>query len=723
MSYRILATLIAISILFTTLAFSANQNNIQARVFIDAKPQLNQFYAQHLDVVNRNYNYFEIITNQDELNELEAIGFRTEVVIDDLKKFILSRYDKTRPMGGYMTLSEINDAIDVIAADHPDIVSAKVDLGQTIEGRTMWAVKISDNPNVDEDEPEVLFTSAIHAREVITPLVLLNVMDSLTDKYASDPYIQSLVDNYETWFVPVVNPDGYYHNEVIAPGGYGMWRKNRRDNGDGTFGVDLNRNFGYQWGYDDIGSSPNTDDQTYRGTGPFSEPETQNMRDFSIAHEFEISVYYHSYSNLYLWPWSYNLTTTEDEDIFVGLGDSACFLTGYTPNYINPLYEANGGTCDWYYGEQTLKNKSYSFVVEVGTYEDGFWPATSRIVPLINENYLATLFLIEVIDSVEQAMVPKPPALILEDTVDHSSYQVEWTHPDPFNPGVNYELVEYSDYSQVTDPADNFDNFINNGFTLGYSRFHSDYSSFYSGMSTANFSGYLTTRNPVLIKPGDIFRFWTFYRIEDDYDYAYVAVSPDNVSWTNIAGNITTDENPNGNNQGNGITGESDGWVEAQFDMSDYAGQSLYISFKYDTDAAIQEEGFYVDDVELITIFGSETVVSSAIADTFYTFIDKPEETDFFYKVRGQDADGQWSLYSVMLGTHTRVGYTCGDVDGVEGINILDVVFLINSIYKGGPEPDPPVAGNADGIAPINILDVVYLINYIYKDGPEPACL
>jgi len=100
MSYRILATLIAISILFTTLAFSANQNNIQARVFIDAKPQLNQFYAQHLDVVNRNYNYFEIITNQDELNELEAIGFRTEVVIDDLKKFILSRYDKTRPMGG-----------------------------------------------------------------------------------------------------------------------------------------------------------------------------------------------------------------------------------------------------------------------------------------------------------------------------------------------------------------------------------------------------------------------------------------------------------------------------------------------------------------------------------------------------------------------------------------------------------------------------------------------
>ncbi|MCP4706890.1 MAG: hypothetical protein GY865_20005 [candidate division Zixibacteria bacterium] len=722
MSFRVFVALMSILMLFATLAFTANHNNIHAKVFIDTKPQLNQFYAQHLDVAAINNNSFEIVTNKDELNELEAIGFRTEIVIDDIEKFVISRFDPSRTMGGYLTLSEINAAIDVIVADHPTITS-KVDIGQSLEGRTMWAIKISDNPNVDEDEPEILFTSTIHAREVITPLVLLNVMDSLTDKYSSDPYIQNLVDERETWFVLNVNPDGYYENELIAPSGGGMWRKNRRDNGDGTYGVDINRNFGYEWGYDDIGSSPDGDDETYRGTAAWSEPETQNMRDFSIAHEFVISVYYHSYSNLYLWPFSYNVSLTEDEDIFIGLGDSACAFTGYTPNYINSLYPVNGGTDDWEYGEQTLKGKTYSFVVEVGTSDDRFWPATNRIQPLVDENYLSTLFLIEVIDSVEQAMVPKPPALIIADTVDLSSYQIDWTHTDAFNKGVNYELYEYSDYSQITDPGDNLDNFDVDGYSIGYSRYHSGYSSFYCGTTPPNYNGSITTKNPIPIKEGDIFRFWTYYRIEDDFDYAYVAVSQDGVSWTNIAGNITTETNPNGSNQGNGITGESGGWLEAEFDMTDYVGQSIYISFRYITDAGIQEEGIYFDDVEMVTVFGTETLVSSSIADTSFAFIDKQEDTDYFYKVRAQDADLQWSQFSPVVATHTSMGYVCGDVDGIVDINILDIVFLINYKYKDGPAPDPIIAGNVNGIEPIDILDIVHLVNFVYKDGDDPNCL
>ena len=63
----------------------------------------------------------------------------------------------------------------------------------------------------------------------------------------------------------------------------------------------------------------------------------------------------------------------------------------------------------------------------------------------------------------------------------------------------------------------------------------------------------------------------------------------------------------------------------------------------------------------------------------------------------------------------------CGDLDGIEGINILDIVYLINHIYKSGPEPIPMEAAEVDGIEGINILDIVYLINYIYKSGPEPC--
>lgn len=85
-----------------------------------------------------------------------------------------------------------------------------------------------------------------------------------------------------------------------------MWRKNRRDNLDGTFGIDLNRNYGYNWGFDDDGSSPFTGDETYRGTVPFSEPETQIMRDFVNSRSFRIALNYHTFGNLLIYPWGYD---------------------------------------------------------------------------------------------------------------------------------------------------------------------------------------------------------------------------------------------------------------------------------------------------------------------------------------------------------------------------------------------------------------------------------
>jgi hypothetical protein len=723
MSYRVFLAALAALLMFSIGAEAFNYNNMQARVFFETKSQWTQLQGLHLDIVFREGNQVEIVTNQDELAKLDALGFRTEVIIDDIEKFVQSRFDKTRTMGGYLTLSEINAAIDVLIANHPDIVSAKVDIGHTILDQPMWAVKISDNPNVDEDETEVLFTAAIHAREVITPLVLLNVMDSLTEKYPSDPFIQNLVDNREIWFVLNVNPDGYYLNELIAPGGGGMWRKNLRNNGDGTYGIDLNRNFGYNWGYDNIGSSPYTNSETYRGTGPFSEPETQNMRDFTLAHNFQIVVYYHSASNLILWPWDYDYNLyTPDHNIFQAIGDSISSFNYYRPQVGWMFYLVNGGSGDWNYGEQTLKSKSYPFIIEIGSSAtDGFWPPTSRIDDLVNENYWSTLFLAEASDSVEQVLEPIPPVLLVEDTVDNSNYAVSWTNNDLFNPGINFELIEYTDISRITDPGENLDNFTSIGFIIGYSRYHSGFTSLYSDAHT-NFSARLITKYPVSILSGDIFRFWTYYRIESGIDYAYVAVSSNGVDWTNIAGNITTTSNPNGKNLGNGITGESGGWIRGEFDMSAYVGQCVYIAFIYNTDESIEYEGIYVDDIEMVTVFGTESVISSNIENTFYLFTDKPENTDFFYKVRAQDADLQWSDYSGVRRTHARIPYVCGDIDGINGVNILDVVFLINSIYKGGPDPEPPEAGNIDGIGGINILDVVHLINYIYKNGADPNC-
>ena len=105
------------------------------------------------------------------------------------------------------------------------------------------------------------------------------------------------------WFVPVVNPDGYIFNEIIEPAGGGMHRNNRLETscGQGTGkGVDLNRNFGFDWGLNDVGSSPDPCDDTYRGDTQFSEPETQAIRDLQENYNFKNVLHYHTFSNLYI---------------------------------------------------------------------------------------------------------------------------------------------------------------------------------------------------------------------------------------------------------------------------------------------------------------------------------------------------------------------------------------------------------------------------------------
>jgi len=653
--------LIVLAILFN-FSLSFGEEYIQAKIYIDSKNDYQKVRELPLDQVYQTDTYIEVVTNQDELKLLQSLGLRVEVVHEDMVAFYQSRLDASRDMGGYMTLDEINEKLDSIIADHSSIVSNKVSIGQTIEGRDVWAVKISDNPNTDESEPEILYTAAIHAREVITPLVVFNIMDHLTDNYGILSDITELVDNREMWFVVPVNPDGYYYNEVTNPNGGGMWRKNRRNNGDGTYGVDLNRNYGYQWGYDDDGSSPITSEPTYRGTGPFSEPETQNMRDFIIAHEFVITVYYHSYSNLYLWPWGYDYVLTPENDLFQAIGDSMASFNGYTATPAHGLYPANGVTDDWGYGEQVLKNKNYAFTPEVGSSEDGFWPSTDRIPDLVNENLGPALLLASIADNVYEIISPEVPLLMVADTVDSAAYEVVWSHDDTLNPATSYELVELQNLQLLTDPCDDFGNWINNKFDTSSERIRSVPTSFYSGAAN-NSIRYIQIMNSFEVQQGDTFSFWAWYDIEEDWDYAYVEVSTDGVNFTPIEGNITTNTDPNGNNRGHGITGNSSSWTEGLFDLSDYEGDVIYIRVSYYTDSYVTEEGIYLDDIYPILGYGTETIISSNITDSLYTFTEKPQGT-YFYKVRAKDAEDQWGDYSNVEETFVLgSGVVCIDFD------------------------------------------------------------
>jgi len=345
----------------------------------------------------------EFAASQAEREILRRLGVPYTVRIDDLESFYASRLssapDVAGPygtwllppfasgaMGGYYGFAQVESVLDQIAARYPAIVAPKTSLGPTIEGRSLWMLKISDNPQIDEAEPEARFDSMHHAREPQGMQVSLWFALWLCEEYGVDPLATYLVNERELFFVPVVNPDGYVYNQSTNPGGGGMWRKNRRANAGGSFGVDLNRNWPEKWGFDNTGSSPSETSETYRGTSPGSEPEIQAMLAFCNQRAFQTAISAHTYSNYWMYPYGYAQLYPANNANYVEVSNLATEVNHYLvgpPSFI--LYLANGVTNDW---EHNVRG-TMSWTPEIGSSGDGFWPPTSRIIPLAQENLLA----------------------------------------------------------------------------------------------------------------------------------------------------------------------------------------------------------------------------------------------------------------------------------------------------------------------------------------------
>ncbi|MGB2981407.1 MAG: M14 family zinc carboxypeptidase, partial [Candidatus Zixiibacteriota bacterium] len=558
--------------------------------------------------------------------------------------------------------------------------------------------------------------SLIHAREPAGMEVLLYFMWHLLDNYGTDPLATYLVDNRELWFVPVVNPDGYCYNEYNDPDGGGMWRKNRRFCGT-DFGIDLNRNWGYMWGYDDDGSSPYCDDPTYRGESPFSEPATQVIRDFMLSRNFVMSLDNHCHGDWLLIPWGYDYIYTPDHDLFRAIAESMAVFNGYTPATCwEAMYLVNGGSIDWEYGELGIIGIS----PEIGNSDDGFWPPEWRILPLCELNLQPNLLFAELAGNPYQILPPNSPVLTVMDTVP-SDYTISWSHHDTLNPASLFELVEMTGFERTTyDVEGEYSDWELDGFSVSTDRSHSPTHSFYSGEDD-RLNNTVTGTNNINVHPGDSLKIWCWYNIENNWDYAYVEISTNGgSSFFSIPGNITTDYNPNGNNLGNGITGYSN-WVEGKFDLAGYVGQQIYLRLRYVTDGYVTEEGFYADDIYPVEGYESTVTLSDAIADTFY-YVSGQAEGTYFYKVRAKDGDEQWGAWSnteaAIVGSG---GFMRGDANGDGTITVSDVVFLVNYLYRDGPAPDPLAAGDINSDGQINVGDIVYLVNYLFHGGPPPA--
>ena len=262
------------------------------------------------------------------------------------------------------------------AADHPKLAKLVV-IGKTVKGQDIVAVKVTKDATKVRDgkRPAVLYISAQHAREWITPEMNRRLLHYYLDNYDSDDRsaqeIRKIVDSTELWFVPVANPDGYDY--TFAAEDNRLWRKNLRDNnGDGQItpgdGVDLNRNYPDHWGYDNEGSSDQFGGETYRGTGPASEPETQAVDQLMQRVGFEFLINYHSAAELLLWGAGFQVSTpTPDDLIYQAMtGDDAnSAIPGYDPDISAELYTTNGDTNDWAHN----RYGTLSFTPEMSTCE------------------------------------------------------------------------------------------------------------------------------------------------------------------------------------------------------------------------------------------------------------------------------------------------------------------------------------------------------------------
>lgn len=370
-----------------------------------SKIQVEDLTAQQLETIEAlgvrilnchiGHGPLQAIASSEQLAELQRMGIQYAVHIADIgaameeqsqenagrvaalamgdpfSDFFLDYRDYTATSGGIIWY------MNELVARYPGLAEMVV-VGTTLQGQTIHGIKVTNLSTTDK--PGVVYFGAEHAREWITTTVATYFANHLLSNYGVDSQITELVDNVEFYLIPVFNVDGYNYTRTSDR----FWRKNRRNNGNGTFGVDINRNWGTGWGGQ--GSSGAGNSETYRGTAAFSEPETQSMRDFFIAHpNVRAQLDIHSYSQLILWPYAYTNALPPDQDIYseVGFGMENLIESVYGtqfrsgPTYTT-IYPAAGASCDWTYVARGIL--SFSFELrDQGIF--GFELPADQIIP------------------------------------------------------------------------------------------------------------------------------------------------------------------------------------------------------------------------------------------------------------------------------------------------------------------------------------------------------
>jgi carboxypeptidase T len=268
----------------------------------------------------------------------------------------------------YRNYTEMTTLLESLATIYSDIMQVS-SIGKTYQGRDLWMVKLSDNVAAAEPEPEVLFVGAHHGFEKPSYEVCLYFIEYMVDNYrnASTPEVGSAINTTQIYVLPMLNPDGVDAGvrKNCAPN-HGFFGRNPQVT---SYGVDLNRNYGYLWYRFFVlyplycGSTSCVDSSSgYRGPWAFSENETRALKQFVDTHDIKISISYHTYGELVLYPWGYTIKPPKDKPVFVSIGENITAIDDYYTFQSIRLYATIGDLCDWMYGTHGI----LAFTIEMG---------------------------------------------------------------------------------------------------------------------------------------------------------------------------------------------------------------------------------------------------------------------------------------------------------------------------------------------------------------------
>ncbi len=299
----------------------------------------------------------DLVFDDEGYHRLLSLGYDPQM-LTPLSSLTTERIDPE-----YHTYLELTAELLALEAQYPNL--CRVDsIGRATQfPRTIWAVKLSDNVAQEEDELALFYFGTHHASEVMGCETLLYMIHHFLENYGIDPSVTQWMNNYEIWFVPLVNPDGHY---AVTENINLFWRKNARDINNnniyyeftgGTWwtddheGVDLNRNYNWYWSND---GSSNIWNYSYRGSAPFSESENQALRSLAAAQRFVAGISFHSYGDVVIAPWTWpGGLYAPDQDVINSIGNAlaAHFLKDNSSPFSYDIYPGQGGRCpNWFYG-------------------------------------------------------------------------------------------------------------------------------------------------------------------------------------------------------------------------------------------------------------------------------------------------------------------------------------------------------------------------------------